>query len=185
MKTAEVPSASIVVAVDGSEHADRAVTWAAQQARLEGRPLVLVHAGEVDASSDIVQEAAALARETFPDVDVRARNLAGDPQDELVALSQVAHCIVMGSHGRGVLRSTLLGSVSAAVAKQAACPVVVCRPTTERFAKMAVVVGADGTPESVPVIEYAFQQASLRKYPAERRALRRRPADDPLASPDW
>ncbi len=162
MNTTEIPSASIVVAVDGSEHADRAVLWGANQAGLEGRPVRLVHVHEDEADSRILERAAALARETCPEVDVQALSLTGEPEHVLIALSQHARYVVMGSHGHGVLRSALLGSVSAAVAKHAACPVVVCRPSQERFAKTAVVVGADGTPESLPVIEFAFQQASLR-----------------------
>ena len=176
MKPSEIPNGSIVVAVDGSEHALRAVTWAAHQASLERRPLAIVHVSEDEASSqwhhgthrassEIVQEAASFVRETCPEIDVQTASLTGEPRDVLVELSQDAHTIVMGSHGHGRVRSTLLGSVSAAVAKHAACPVVVCRPTTERFAKTAVVVGADGTPESRPVIEYAFRQASLRGIP--------------------
>lgn len=56
----------------------------------------------------------------------------------------------------------LLGSVSAAVSAQAACPVVVCRPAAVGDDEAGVVVGADGTPESLPVIEFAYRQASLR-----------------------
>jgi nucleotide-binding universal stress UspA family protein len=71
----------------------------------------------------------------------------------------------MGSRGRGPLRTILLGSVSSAVVKQAACPVVVCRPPSGNGDRAGVVVGADGTPESVPVIEFAFEQASWRQLP--------------------
>ncbi len=165
MNTSEIPSASIVVAVDGSEHAARAVTWAARQAQLERRPLSIVHVDEGGSTPDIVEAATTLAREMHPDVDVRTVTLTGDPHEVLVALSHDVNSIVMGSHGHGVARSKMLGSVSAAVARHAACPVVVSRPTHERFAKSAVVVGADGTPESLPVIEFAFRQASLRGLP--------------------
>ena len=89
----------------------------------------------------------------------------GDPRVTLVELSEVAHIVVMGSRGRGPLRSMLLGSVSSGVAKRASCPVVVCRPLGPNTASRGVVVGADGTPESLPVIEFAFAQASLRRLP--------------------
>jgi nucleotide-binding universal stress UspA family protein len=36
-----------------------------------------------------------------------------------------ADCIVLGSHGRGALAHMLLGSVSSAVIKRAACPVLI------------------------------------------------------------
>ena len=38
-----LPAGCIVVGVDGSDHATRAVAWAAEQASLEGRPLAVVH----------------------------------------------------------------------------------------------------------------------------------------------
>ena len=40
----DVPAHTIVVGVDGSATSDRAVAWAAEQARLEDRDLTLVHA---------------------------------------------------------------------------------------------------------------------------------------------
>ncbi len=59
----------------------------------------------------------------------------------------------------------LLGSVSATVSAHAACPVVVCRPITSDPTTPGVIVGADATLESLPVIEFAYHQASLRKLP--------------------
>ncbi len=50
-----------------------------------------------------------------------------DPRQALLALSDEAHVLVLGSHGHGRLKSLLLGSVSAAVANAAHCPVVVHR----------------------------------------------------------
>ena len=41
-----VPRGSIVVGVDGSPDADRAVTWAAQQAAREHRTLTVVHCAD-------------------------------------------------------------------------------------------------------------------------------------------
>lgn len=59
----------------------------------------------------------------------------------------------------------LLGSVSAEVSTHAECPVVVCRPMTGDQHTHGVVVGADGTLESLPVIEFAYRQAALRELP--------------------
>jgi nucleotide-binding universal stress UspA family protein len=178
---------SIVVAVDGSEHATRALEWAVEQAGLENRRLVALSAfasgtawdslvpgtgdvaiateGPGQAAYALAEEAAAFARQLTPGVVVEGMGVPGDPRQVLVDLSPQAHLLVMGSRGRGPLRTMLLGSVSSAVVKQARCPVVVCRPRRSSGPGAGVVVGADGTPESLPVIEFAFQQASLRGLP--------------------
>ena len=183
-----IPPGSIVVAVDGSEHALRAVAWAAEQANLEHRRLMALsvspsgrawrssQSGEgsagpsaaedpAQAAHAIADEAVALVREVDPDAEVEAMILPGDPRQVLVDLSSDAHLVVMGSRGRGPLRTMLLGSVSSAVVKHAGCPVVVCRSSSGRAHGAGVVAGADGTAESLPVIEFAFQQASLRALP--------------------
>ncbi|KRF18217.1 universal stress protein [Nocardioides sp. Soil796] len=179
---------SIVLGYDGSEPARHAVTWAADQAALEGRPLAIVNAGGegelrtigwagVDGgcsqqlpdllatSRALVQEAVTLASSTQTGVQVQGVPLLGGARQRLVELSASAHMIVLGSRGRGPFRSTVLGSVSAAVVRSAHCTVVVCRPGHAGALKDGVLVGADGSAESLPVVEYAFRHASLRGLP--------------------
>ncbi|GAA3646024.1 universal stress protein [Nocardioides ginsengisoli] len=159
-----VTPGSIVVAADGSKHADRALLWAAEQAGLEGRPVVVVTADEGDVHR-INTEAVRRVRTAAPDVEVTGLTAAGDPRGILVELSREAHLVVLGSRGRGTVRSMLLGSVSAAVSRLALCPVVVCRPRAEDHVGEGVIVGADGTPESLSVIAFGFDQASRRGLP--------------------
>jgi len=159
----QIEPGAILVAVDGSVHAERAVHWAAEQASLEGRRLVAVAAGE--GARSIADDSMAQARQLHPELSAEAIALPGDPREVLIELSSRAHLLVIGSRGRGALKSMLLGSVSAAVSTHATCPVVVCRPPTARDASHGVIVGADGTRESLPVIEFAFRQASLRGLP--------------------
>jgi nucleotide-binding universal stress UspA family protein len=154
---------TVVIAVDGSEHAERALRWAADQAALEHRRLVVVAVGEIAAGS--LDPAEASARSWHPELTVRSALAAGDPREVLIDVSRHAHLLVLGSRGRGALKSMLLGSVSAAVSAEAACPVVVCRPPAEGPTRTGLVVGADGTPESLPVIEFAYRQAYLRGLP--------------------
>jgi nucleotide-binding universal stress UspA family protein len=180
---------SIVVGLDGSEHAERALDWAAHQAALEHRPLALVHGfhpvtqtvfgalelegedryelvrGLRRAARVVLDEATDRAGELEPGAQVKCHLMDADARQALVDASQTAHLLVVGSRGRGPLRGLLLGSVSVAVAALSACPVVVCRPRRGDPATHGVVVGADGTPESVPVIDFAFRQASLRGVP--------------------
>jgi len=160
-----VAPGSIIVGVDGSEHAERALRWAAEQAHLEHRPLVAVVAAGGRAGAQKTTEAAVrIVRGLRPDVDVTGLAALGDARDILLDLAPSAHLLVLGSRGRGTVRSLLLGSVSVAVTKGATCPVVVCRPP-HGAPGHGVVVGADGTAESVPVIEFAFAFASARGLP--------------------
>lgn len=154
---------NVVVAVDGSEHADRAVRWAADAAALEHRRLVAIAVGE--SAGRAVDEAVAVANDLHPGLSVLARTVHGDPRRVLVDASAHAFELVMGSRGRGSLGSLLLGSVSATVARHAACPVVVCRPVGTGPRRAGAVVGADGTRESLPVVEFAYRQAYLRDMP--------------------
>ena len=186
--THTIPPNSLVVAYDGSEHADRALLWAAEQAAAEKRALEVLHvagiaavpgapwsgAGAVSpllekdlrgAAQTMVEEAVARVVPDHLEVTSRVHVVEGDPRQVLIDLSEHAHLLVLGSRGRGLVRSLLLGSVSAAVTKHAACPVVVTRPSDADPAGTGVVVGADGTPESLPVIEFAYQQAALRDLP--------------------
>lgn len=159
-----IPPGSIVVGADGSKHADRAITWAAEQAALEGRSLVVLTA-EDGAVHRINAEAVQHARSTAPDVDVVGLTAADDPRGTLVELSREAHLVVLGSRGRGTVRSMLLGSVSTAVSRLSYCPVVVCRPRAEEHRGKGVLVGVDGTESSLAVLDFAFAQASLRRQP--------------------
>jgi nucleotide-binding universal stress UspA family protein len=154
---------SVVVAVDGSEHADRAVVWAADQAALEHRRLAVVAVG--GSAGAAMEPATATVRQRHPDLIVLEHLTAGDPRQVLLDASEHAFMVVLGSRGLGAVRSILLGSVSAAVAAHAACPVVVCRPPADGPARPGIVVGADGTPESLPVIDFAYRMAYLRGAP--------------------
>jgi nucleotide-binding universal stress UspA family protein len=180
----KIQPGSIVVGADGSPDANRAVQWAAEQAALERRPLVLLAAAtETPVSAvagvayalpydelmagarAVAEDAASLAIRHRPGVVPETVTAIGSPRTVLLDATRDAHLVVLGSRGRGPVRSKFLGSVSAAVTKHAECPVVVCRPGTSLRVKNGVVVGADGTATSLPVIEFAFRQASLHSQP--------------------
>lgn len=181
-----IPPESVVAAADGSAEADEAVRWAAEQAALERRPLVVftavrqspamigswpgptytAPAGELTATAQAVAEAAtALAMHHRPGLTTHTVSVALDPRTALADLTSQVHLLVLGSRGRGPLVSKLLGSVGASVVRHAACPVIICRPSADHQARAGVLVGADGTVGSHPVIDFAFRQASLRSQP--------------------
>lgn len=185
MEITEVPAGSILVGVDGSSAADQALDWAIDQAVLERRPLTLVHgAGPSMWYSDAVgldqrlvveairDEAYAVVRAARARVVARAPGLEiheslqmGDARSVLLELSSDAAMIVLGSRGRGPVKSLLLGSVAVAVTRHADCPVVVLRPRNVGAVRRGVLVGADGTERSSTTLEFAYRQASLRGLP--------------------
>lgn len=186
MDMSEVARGRIVVGVDGSTSSARAVEWGAEQARLEGRELLLFNGANprphswVDESAfdlpafqdavrlggeDLVESARSVVRDYDPTIVVRTQVILSDPRQALLELSADATMLVLGSHGRGPLRSLLLGSVSATVSQQARCPVVILRPQDPETEKNAVVVGVDVRQRSNNAAEFACRQASLRSLP--------------------
>ncbi|MEU6135077.1 universal stress protein [Nocardioides sp. NPDC047086] len=88
----------------------------------------------------------------------------GSAARALDAASRHASLLVLGSRGRGPIRSRILGSVSRSTVKDARCPVVVLRPG-EGGVGRGVLVGIDGTGESAPALEFGFAQAAQRNLP--------------------
>lgn len=181
---------SIVVGTDGSIPADRAVEWAAHQAQVQRRPLAVA---TIANDGHLVRDrAVALVRAAHPDLEVSGLVGHGDPRHALLELSRQAHLLVLGSRGRGPMRSILLGSVSATVAANADCPTVVSRGPSSTPGT-GVLVGADGSPESLPVVRFAFGFAADNGLPvtvlhtfwdavaavAQFREAQGRPADAP------
>ena len=136
---------TIVVAVDGSEHADRAAQAAAVLARGLGSKVIVVHAFDAvptylglkqqqSALADgtahgekIAEHAAAPLREA--EVDYEVDVLEGPPADAILRVAESRHAdlIVIGAHGHGRLRSAVSGGVSGTVLHHAACPVLSVR----------------------------------------------------------
>jgi nucleotide-binding universal stress UspA family protein len=72
------------------------------------------------------QELSALS-ERYPEIEVRAEVIRGEPAEELAELSRDAQLMVVGSRGLGALSGLLLGSVSQHVLYHARCPVLIVR----------------------------------------------------------
>ena len=179
-------NAPIVLGVDRATLEGRTLRWAADQAHLEGRRLRLVTAtGQPSPGRRSHGMGSLLVRSTGPDlrgeavldwareelrltapyVEVDAMLQVADPSTLLVELTSSAHLLVLGSRGRGSLRSHVLGSVALAVVRHAVCPVVVHRPVSAGQGRRGVVVAAEATEDSAPVLAFAFRQASLRRLP--------------------
>jgi nucleotide-binding universal stress UspA family protein len=174
--SARITPGSVVVGVDGSRHERWAVEWAARKAARERRPLVLLQVNDPRTVGFTMEDETVARRErrerdtqriqkAFPELSIHTVFDHGDPRAVLLRASRHAAHLVVGSRGRGPLASLLLGSVSAAVAGHAACPVTVVRPHHPGTVRRGVLVGADDTPESREVLEHAFREASERQQP--------------------
>lgn len=177
----------ILVGVDGSEHADHAIDWAAQEASTARRPLVLVHGcGEVapawtegavpdyrgvqaaalEQGRAITAAARLRALQTDPDLEIAEVVDTVEPRKLLLDRSTSGELLVVGSRGRGPLKRLLLGSVSTALTRHCDVPLVVVRPPTDAHsAHGGVLVADDATPASRPVLEFAYRQADQRNLP--------------------
>ena len=98
--------------------------------------------------------AASLLRELRPLVldEPNALDPTGIPdmRATLQELSETAAMIVIGSSGGGPVASLLLGSVTISVSKHAICPVVVHRSASSATTRHGVLVGVNGSADSLP-----------------------------------
>ncbi|KQR16249.1 universal stress protein [Cellulomonas sp. Leaf334] len=137
-------AAPVVVGVDGSSSSLAAAHVAAHEAWMRGRALTVVHArptipdpfgrgsvpplatdDEDDATHTAARRVAESLRAENEGVVVELALVDDDPVDALTCLARGAALLVVGSRGLGTFRGMLLGSVSAAVVREATCPVLV------------------------------------------------------------
>ncbi|RBY83822.1 universal stress protein [Geodermatophilus sp. TF02-6] len=173
----------VVVGVDGSDEARRALAWALGEARLRGVAvrMLTVWEGrqppgdrdgrtvvefEEDVAARMRADAVGAAQVTGTTaVPVVPEVRYGHPARSLIEAAGSDGLLVVGSRGMGGLRGRLMGSVSQQCAQYADCPVVVARGewVGERTASLRrVVVGVDGSDDSVSAARFAAAEARLR-----------------------
>ena len=151
-------SGMIVVGVDGSAEAARALESAAAEAARRGvrlrvvsvfsmpdywmvpigfappqvtvPPVEVLRSGAQEAAQRAVDELSAARPDLVGQIDIEAVGVCGHPSDDLVALSRGADLLVLGHRGRGAMASAILGSVGLSCVLRAECPVTIVRPTT-------------------------------------------------------
>jgi nucleotide-binding universal stress UspA family protein len=132
----------IVVGVDGSSCATRALEYAANWAACTGALLLVVCAYGVlpvedsliipidqihDEAALVVREALERVNEIAPDVVAKGEIALGSPGPILVQESEGALALVVGTRGHGHIVGVLLGSVSEHVVHHASCTTIVVR----------------------------------------------------------
>ena len=133
----------IDVGVDGSQASKDALRWAAKQAELTDAELHAVIAWrlpttygwapdyfDVDFAAEARKTLEAVVVDTLggaPSVPLSTSVIEGHPAAVLVAASQAADLLVVGSRGHSAFTGMLLGSVSQHCVQHATCPVLVFR----------------------------------------------------------
>lgn len=132
----------VVVGVDGSACATRALDFAVREAAHWGAVVhvvsvyrVLPSQGGVVVPMGLFEESAQAivsgsfrrAVELEPDVVVKGEAVLGAPGPELVRMSEGATALVVGTRGRSQLAGILLGSVSEYAVHHGTCTTIVVR----------------------------------------------------------
>ncbi|GAB3624895.1 universal stress protein [Mariniluteicoccus endophyticus] len=173
----------VVVGVDGSEDARRAVAYGVREAKRRGCELHLAHAvddavlagawGVVydpdllrDSGEQATADARAYALEVGADeADVTSDVYMGSPGAVLTRLSEEADTIVVGRRAISGLERLFVGSTSVGVAATAHCPVIMVsaashEPVTGGLNLIGA--GVDATDRGKETLAYAFEEAAHR-----------------------
>jgi len=175
-----VDSGTWVVGLDGSDCATNALEWAVSNVEGRASSIELVTAWQTPvagaypmsspvtvviddtefhdaAAHDVAEVAAGLgARVTLP---VIASVGHGGPAQVLLEASESAALLVIGSRGRGGFARLLLGSTSTQCATHASVPTIVVPGDAEPAAVQTVMVGCDGSPNSMEALRWAIDFA--------------------------
>jgi nucleotide-binding universal stress UspA family protein len=178
----------VVVGVDGGPHSLIALQWAINEASRRGCRLHVVTCGEVP----VVAEAGGLGSAVFTNTylaameqhllginaaavsrarallphEVTGETVLGSPAHALSALVAPSDVLVVGATNHPGRLTGLVGSVATTAAHRAKCVTVAVRGEITRSPKFdRVVVGVDGSLDSVHALQWALGEAKLAAAP--------------------
>jgi nucleotide-binding universal stress UspA family protein len=170
-----------VVGIDGSDCSTNALDWAVENAAGRTTGLHLVTAWQMplvgatpmsgpvvmpfddaefrSAAADDVERLAARVRSRV-DVPVQPLVGQGSPASVLLDAARGSTMLVIGRRGRGGFARLLLGSTSTQCATHAAVPTVVVPGDAPPTAVERILVGCDGSPNSMAALRWAVHFAA-------------------------
>ena len=173
----------IIVGVDGSEPSFEALRWAAHEARRRKAQIKVVSCYNVPAyggldgaiypssvdvdtlkaeTAAIVRQAIEVVEAIDPQLVIEGVTHMSAPVIGITAAAVSGDEIVVGATGHSGVLDGLVGSVTTGVTHRAHVPVIVVpsKATSEVTAAMkSIVVGVDGSPESLLALEWAYSEA--------------------------
>lgn len=180
------PPRSVFVGVDGTPTASIAADWAAAYAVRLSLPLTLVtvqgaavlgsadpagvgpglraQVASLEASEEMIERVRVDLEYRHPGLAAESRAVIGTPSDGLRRVSGAESVLVVGSRGRSMWASALLGDTSDALVTQPEGPVVVIGGPTPPVWDRPVVLGVQLEGEattSVATLDFAFDQAAV------------------------
>jgi nucleotide-binding universal stress UspA family protein len=127
----------IVIGLDGSEGASRALEWAIDLAEAISAPIVAVHAPMLGANNAMLDAASQSLEQWSAPIAARAVpfEMRIEPGDARTALEHIADetgaaLLVVGNRGLGPVRGLLLGSVAGYVARYSERPIAIVPRST-------------------------------------------------------
>lgn len=149
----------VLIAYDGSSFAEAAIAdlpYAGLPDNTEARILNAVERPIDSMAESMAEDACIRVQSQFRSWNVQIETATGNSADMIKKRAKEWHAdlIVVGTHGRSGLGRLLLGSVSAAVAKEACCSVRIVRKVDRRREnELRLLVGHDGSPEADRVVD--------------------------------
>ncbi|MGW1551190.1 universal stress protein [Streptomyces sp. NPDC002346] len=152
----------VVVGVDGSLVAVRALDWAAEEAVRRDTALRIVYVvADCDEAGPILASAASRVHQRHPGLPVETRAVEGGAVRALARESESAVLTVVGTRGFGGVSGLLAGSVSWRLAAQVHGPLLVVRGDHPCDEGSEVLLGLESDADEA-VAAYAFEEASRR-----------------------
>ena len=145
----------VIVGADGSTLSDAALAWAYDECALWNAPLTIIHGwsyphhalrtgiagsrarAEADAASALASAVDRLGAAKGTEVTVEAKLVEGNVADVLHHEAGTADLVVVGGHGRSVVRKLLRGPISASLVDHLPCRVVVVPASALALAPMS------------------------------------------------
>lgn len=167
-------SKPIIVGINGSAGSEAALTWALRRAARHKLPVVLIHAVDDrwmspdfqyhelirQSGMELLQKAQASASEQAADVKVEIQLRHGSQGSVLREVSKEASIVVVGGHDKHRMDGGPLTDRALQVVSGTECPVAVI-PETQGTGGKGVVVGVDGSEESLQAVAFAAAEADL------------------------